>query len=409
MATYPNGGLITETNAQYYAGQQAFPSLSAALGIPVTISGWNLETPAVSGYDALGNISGNPYINFDVYYAPSATPTTYVKIDESLVYVFNPNDSTIKVNTSLTHPQYDGNFYVQLREWAIEDNYGSYEYVKLGDVIDNFLFAYVGEQKLIERAKRSDIMFHAKRGLQEFSYDTLRSIKSQELTIPPHLSVPIPQDYVNYVKVSWVDNAGVKRIIYPAEPSLTSNPTELPIQDSSGIPTQDGYPDYESNLLAKQSFTEERWASFNDNNIIGDWNLAELGVYDWQYWKVFYGERYGLDPSLTQQNGWYTINRRTGKFSFSSNLRGKLIILEYISDGLAYSEDMKVPKFAEEALYMHIAHAILSIKMGIPEYVVRRYRNARSAALRNAKIRLSNIKLEEFTQIMRNKSKWIKH
>ena len=50
MATYPNGGLITETNAQYYAGQQAFPSLSAALGVPITISGWNLETPAVSGY-----------------------------------------------------------------------------------------------------------------------------------------------------------------------------------------------------------------------------------------------------------------------------------------------------------------------------------------------------------------------
>jgi len=411
MATYPNGGLITETNAQYYSGQQAFPDLQSAplAADPVTISGWNLNTPAISGYDAAGNVSGNPYINFDVYYAPAATPTTYVKIAEELVYISNPENSTIEVRTSITHPTYDGNFYTELRNWATEDNYGSYEYIKLSDVIDNFLVGYVGEQKLIPRATRSDVMFHAKRGLQEFSYDTLRSIKSQELTIPPYLSVPIPQDYVNYVKVSWVDNAGVKRIIYPAEPSLTSNPTELPIQDSDGIPTQDGYPNYESNLLAKQSFTEERWASFNDNNIIGDWNLAELGVYDWQYWKVFYGERYGLDPSLTQQNGWYTINRRTGKFSFSSNLRGKLIILEYISDGLAYDEDMKVPKFAEEALYMHIAHAILSIKMGIPEYVVRRYRNARSAALRNAKIRLSNIKLEEFTQLMRGKSKWIKH
>tara|TARA_R110000824_G_scaffold12465_5_gene54630 strand:- start:2422 stop:3651 length:1230 start_codon:yes stop_codon:yes gene_type:complete len=409
MATYPNGGLITETNAQYYSGQQGFPALSAVAGTPVTISGWNLTTPAVSGYDAAGNVAGNPYINFDVYYAPIATPTTYVKIAEELVYISNIENSTIEVRTSLTHDPYNGNFYTQLREWATEDNYGSYEYIRLSDVIDNFLVAYVGEQKLISRATRTDVMFHAKRGLQEFSYDTLRSIKSQELTIPPHLSVPIPQDYVNYVKVSWIDNAGVKRIIYPAEPGLTSNPTELPIQDSDGIPTQDGYPTYESNLLAKQSFTEERWASFDDNNIIGDWNLAELGVYDWQFWKVFYGQRYGLDPSLSQANGWYTINRRTGKFSFSSNLRGKLIILEYISDGLGYDEDMKIPKFAEEAIYMHIAHAILSIKMGIPEYVVRRYRNARSSALRNAKIRLSNIKLEEFTQIMRNKSKWIKH
>jgi hypothetical protein len=50
-------------------------------------------------------------------------------------------------------------------------------------------------------------MFHAKRGLQEFSYDTLKSIKSQELTIPASLSVIIPQDYVNYVEMSWIDDA----------------------------------------------------------------------------------------------------------------------------------------------------------------------------------------------------------
>jgi len=82
-------------------------------------------------------------------------------------------------------------------------------------------------------------MFHAKRGLQEFSYDTLRSIKSQELTIPPSLSLTIPQDYVNYVKLSWVDKAGVKHVIYPT--TLTSNPTELPIQDNSGEITQNKF------------------------------------------------------------------------------------------------------------------------------------------------------------------------
>ena len=32
-----------------------------------------------------------------------------------------------------------------------------------------------------------------------------------------------------------------------------------------------------------------------------------------------------------------------------------------------------------------------------------------SAKLRNAKIRLSNIKLDEIVQVMRGKSKWIKH
>ena len=55
----------------------------------------------------------------------------------------------------------------------------------------------------------------------------LKSIKSQELNIPPELSVVIPQDYVNYTKVSWIDQLGVKRPIYPAN-NLTTNPFENP-------------------------------------------------------------------------------------------------------------------------------------------------------------------------------------
>ena len=95
--------------------------------------------------------------------------------------------------------------------------------------------------------------------------------------------------------------------------------------------------------------------------------------------------------------------------SFSSDLKDRLIILEYISDGLASDLDTKLPKMAEEAMYMHIAYSILAGRSGVPEYVVQRFKRDRSAQLRNAKIRLSNIKIEEIAQVMRNKSKWIKH
>jgi hypothetical protein len=63
---------------------------------------------------------------------------------------------------------------------------------------------------------------------------------------------------------------------------------------------------------------------------------------------------------------------------------------------------------AEEAMYMHIAYAMLAGRQNVPEYIVNRFKKDRRAALRNAKIRLSNIKLDEFVQIMRGKSKWIK-
>jgi len=98
-----------------------------------------------------------------------------------------------------------------------------------------------------------------------------------------------------------------------------------------------------------------------------------------------------------------------GKFTFSSNLVDKLVVLEYISDGLAYDLDTKVPKMAEEAMYKSILYNIVSTRANQPEHLVQRYKKDRYAALRNAKIRLSNIKLQEFTQLMRGKSKWIKH
>ena len=68
----------------------------------------------------------------------------------------------------------------------------------------------------------------------------------------------------------------------------------------------------------------------------------------------------------------------------------------------------KVPKMAEEAMYMHIAYSILAGRSGVQEYIVQRFKRDRSAQLRNAKIRLSNMKLGEMIQNMRGKSKWLK-
>ena len=124
---------------------------------------------------------------------------------------------------------------------------------------------------------------------------------------------------------------------------------------------------------------------------------------------VGYGQQYGLEPQYANMNGYFNINDRINKISFSNNLVDKIINLEYISDGLSSDLDTEIPKMAEEALYAYIIHAIISTRINQPEYVVQRLKKEKSAKLRNAKIRLSNIKLNEFVQVMRGKSKWIKH
>ncbi len=380
-------GLITETNYQYYQGSQLF------LGSGV--AGQKLECT----FDIVLNDAVDSIRNYIVEIRPDTaqdyspyTGSTYSLVGYNKIEILGsiPTTTSIRVRA------------IDKARW---NNYGGYEYVPLSEIVTNFMNIYVGSSNIISSARRSDVIFHAKRALQEFSYDTLKSVKSQELTIPHNLTLPIPQDYVNYVQLSWIDQAGVKHIIYPIN-DLSSNPTPI-LQDKEGIPTQDNYG---NNLEAAQSLTSDRWGRTNDRDLTGEIFLDEEPfVYGFDWWKLFYGQRYGLDPQISQKNGWFNINERKGSFSFSSDLRDRLIILDYISDGLAYDEDTKVPKMAEEAMYMQIMYSLLSTRANIPEYIINRYRREKSSKLRNAKIRLSNIKLEAFTQVMRGKSKWIKH
>ena len=409
-------GLITETNQQYYQGAQGFASL-AVLPTPnaqaftttfdtdLVFSSWN---PADANY-ALNN--------FKVYTSPTGIPGTYTEYLSAYTVANNVITLTGLASSTkvvvqlkiLTGGKYGQTEAEKAYGQIVEDNYGSYSYITLNDIINNFLVAYVGQGKLVLDVKRTDVMFHAKRGLQEFSYDTLKSIHSQELNIPASLSVILPQDYVNYVRVSLIDHLGVKRIIYPAN-NLTIAPFGTPIQDQGGVPTQDNF----GENIEGTSLTVERWKKANDNLINGQIanNIDEAVDFQNAYgfegsWN--WGRQYGLDPQTSQMNGWFNMDEREGKMSFSSNLAGKLIVLEYVSDGLGYDLDTKVPKMAEDALYAHILYSIISTRVNQPEYVVQRLKVDRRAKLRNAKIRLSNIKLDEIVQVMRGKSKWIKH
>ena len=450
------------------------------------------------------------------------------------------------------------------------NDYGNYQFTSLNDIITQFQIAYVGENKVIPKIKRADIAFHAQRAMQELSFDTFKSIKAQEITVPATLQMILPQDYVNYTKISWVDSAGIKHLLYPT--SKTSNPTK-PQQETDGdflfdlngnlIPSgnllsgetlQGGIGSWEANVSAKDGsaisvvLEEPELAKSNgwvwDNNKLTLFNgeetsagipngstgvvynaIRQVGVpiysgetytltftlsnyvagsYQWHitdengalfvgtavtangtytqtidmsasntyfpnntwdpqvvafrndntgsggdsvtidnisivrdgnsetsttwsnyksttpsennnddyeddtYWPLD-GERYGLDPQHAQANGSFYIDNISGKIHFSSNISGKTVILDYISDSLGTDNEMQVHKFAEEAMYKWIAYGVLSTRLNTSEHIVQRFKKERFAETRKAKLRLSNIKIEELTQTLRGKSKHIKH
>ena len=381
--------------------------------------------------------------------------------------------------------------------------YGDYQFISLDRVINQFIIAYVGEDNIIPKIKKTTVQFHAMRALQELSFDTLKSIKSIEVQVPPNLSLPLPQDYVNYVKLAFSDSSGIEHIIYPT--SKTSNPfaakqnadgtydfdyNDDGILDLSGLSHENTIDKFISPIPVNSTditliqlstpstslggsvvnvddntfdlevgmfVISEHFphgtkitaitpgtgitggvvtvdnASLNDANvgvvspgeIIFSKDLVETSstlrnfqshtsttvVDDYEdntRWHAE-GQRYGIDPQHAQDNGTYFIDETQGRIFFSSALGEKNIILKYISDGLGTDEEMQVHKFAEEAMYKCIAYGIMSTRANVQEYIVRRFQKDKFAAVRKAKLRLSNLKLEELTQILRGKSKHIKH
>ena len=430
--------------------------------------------------------------------------------------------------------------------WGVKgrQDHGQYQFVSLDNIINQFMVVYVGEEKMIGSARKTDVAFHAQRGLSELSYDTLSQDASLSFVVPPSLTFPLPPNYVNYTKVCWVDDSGIERRIYPT--SETSNPNQLQ-QNADGSfkyetntwknPATNLYEEYGINASSKTSadgsfenqtpLRKYRYETrvdvtgdtrvnpgnganntnylfyspnFSDGMQIlfhGTYSDIKVGqtvfgpgipknttvasVYEtttgnyrgtsismtnpeyeadqlldnptgtagrptnimqkntqvivvdlnseseaWNKYKahtpttvtddyeddtrfVAEGQRYGIDPQHAQDNGSYYIDNNTGQIHFSSFISGKTVIIHYITDNLEGVGGQKVHKFAEEAMYKYIAHAILSGKAGIPEYQVRRLQKEKFAAVRKAKLRLSNLNLGELTQTLRGKSKHIKH
>ena len=276
-------------------------------------------------------------------------------------------------------------------------NYGDYQYVKFKDIVNQFIIAYVGGDKIISKVRTTDVAFHAQRALQEFSYDVFKSVKSQEIEIPPSLKMILPQDFVNYVKITKMGDHGTELPLYPT--MRTSNPIAI-LQDGNFEYTFDG----SGNLLTASE--SDTWSAFKTAN---EGTSGSNEEFEDELHNKSIGTRYGIDPQHANQNGSFYIDYVKGFIHFSSNLSEKTVTLKYITDGLGTTEDMIVHKFAEEAMYKYIAHAILATKSDTPEYLVQRFKKEKRAATRTAKLRLSNIKIEELTQVMRGKSKQIKH
>lgn len=333
------------------------------------------------------------------------------------------NNSRVE-NTTLTTAEQ-----VQQREWELAGGEGYYQKASLEDMIDQFIIAYTGSDKVLSKIPRHEVAFWAQRAVQEFSYDVLYAELNIELAINPDtLSVALPSDYVNYVKVTWADANGTERTLHPAR---VVNGKQAVLQDDD---YKQLYDNTGEKLLQDRSVGLERYQS--DNNEIQAFarNYYYGSVYDGDfydfYYNSFYGRRYGNDPQFENYNGTFVLDTYKGMLyldsSFASFASGSatstttnasqeqreiILSLRYISDGLGSNDDLadvRVHKFAEDAIYSSILYNAVKVRPTVAN-LAPLYKKEAKAKLNNAKIRLMNLKSEEIAQVMRGKAKWIKH
>lgn len=287
-----------------------------------------------------------------------------------------------------------------------DQNWGNYQYTSLGDIVNNFMLMYVGNDKLINNVSKYNVLFHAKRGIQEINYDAMKEIKVLEMSICDDLKFILPPDYVNYVRIS-VYNDGVLRPLSENIQVMSSN-SYLQDNNCNVLFDQNG------DILEGTSMLDyDRLTKQNKTIYLGGgpfygkygWTIDGNWVFDYKV-----GARFGLNTETANANPTYNIDKANGVINFSSDMSDQLCILEYISDGMEGGDDSKVSvnKFFEEYIYAYIKYALLNNKTGINEYVVNRAKKDKTALLRNAKIRISNMHPGRLLMNLRGQNKWLK-
>lgn len=284
--------------------------------------------------------------------------------------------------------------YTDLNLYYEDDKvWGQHQYVTIKDLVNSFMFSQ-GDDSYVANTDRSRVVYFAKRVVQELYYDVLNEVISIEFDLTPTLIIPLPHDYVNYVRISWVDGRGR---LHPLAIDNTSNLAQAYLQ---GDEFEYLYNE-EGDILQGdhiQDLGGEVLPQLLDPEVDGDiFPQASL-------------PNYNLDRSKIFENGSYKIDKDRGIIQFSSSVKGRTIVLEYISDGLFQRSDseIRIHKFAEQAALNFIYYMLIMNRRNVPFNEKERARREWFNSRRVAKRRITPIRYEEIRQVMKGQTKMIK-
>jgi hypothetical protein len=162
-------------------------------------------------------------------------------------------------------------------------------FISLNDIINNFIISYTGPGKLIPDSKRTEVVFHARRCLQEFSYETLKSqftFSSSAIASNEELEVPV--DFVAVISLVVNTNTYTQVQTSPGIYEYVYDYDARKILFSNGAANE---PNIELTYLSNALTTDENAAIPK---------LAEEALYACMVYAIL-ANRTNTDPNLLQR------------------------------------------------------------------------------------------------------------
>lgn len=223
------------------------------------------------------------------------------------------------------------------------DNWGKYSQITLKSIVDDMLADGTDTANYLSNTKRSQIVRKLKDGINIVNRDVHKTVLAAQFTVSPSLYFQVPQDYMDWLRISVVDDDGRLR----------------PLDENKKINTSDGY---------LQNHRYE--VLFNHKGELLTTDMAN--AYQHPYRRYEFGENFhcGHDHHEVHRHdrnrslGEFKVDQHRGTMLFSSNLIGRDMVLEYYSDGAAMEElnerEITVHKDLKQVLTSYAYYEIIA-------------------------------------------------
>jgi hypothetical protein len=225
--------------------------------------------------------------------------------------------------------------------YADDANWGKYQYITLKDLVDDMLADTTDTDSFLANTKRSQIVRKLKTGIRVVNNATQKMFNVAQLTVGSNLYFALPQNYVNWIRVSVINEEGRLQ----------------PLNINNKINTASGYlQNYKHEIL------------FNHEGEL----LTTDMVNAYQIPHIRHTFKTTQDTSLLSKHGEFKVNEERGTIHFSSNLEDQVVVIEYLSDGLDLEnireEEIKVHKDLQDAIRWFAISEIISTRRNANQY-----------------------------------------